>query len=145
MEDLWPDDISFNAIKAPVAILKEQAALLGKKTNKIVTAKITRRTNETFKPFMYTFHLVAPALQNYHYRLFSIGHDINLYPVTFHIDTDIRKELHPGKEPFEFTAENEDDFISLLRQILKSKKTKFIIESILAQSLGFDKEERLAS
>ena len=40
MVDLWPKDISEISIKSPVAILREQASLLGQKTKGLVTAEV---------------------------------------------------------------------------------------------------------
>ena len=37
MEDLWPDDITPDEdLRAPAAVLKEQASLLGQKTSNLV-------------------------------------------------------------------------------------------------------------
>src|SRR5258706_14676885 len=98
MPDLWPADIAQVANKPPVAILKEQAALLGDKTKNLVTARVVLDEEQSPHAFSYDFFIVAPALQNYHYRLFSIGHNIDLYPVTLYLDEDIRMELKMPRE-----------------------------------------------
>ena len=38
--DLWPTDIGKQRIKTPAAILRQQASLLGKRTNNLVEAKV---------------------------------------------------------------------------------------------------------
>ena len=91
---LWPDEVS-TLETAPIAILQQQASLLGPKTNHIVEAKVSR--SDIYLPskkhgFRYDFYLYAPILRNYAYHLFSTTHYQNLsasayqvYPVVFHI------------------------------------------------------------
>ncbi len=40
MNDLWPNDFKIDDIKAPVTLLREQASLLGQKTQNIVEAQV---------------------------------------------------------------------------------------------------------
>ena len=97
MTDLWPEDINIPDLIAPVTILKEQASLLGTKTNNVVKAEVTTskpRLSEEGK-FYYVFYLVAPALNNYYYELFAITHGVELYPLVFNLDEDIRNEIAP--------------------------------------------------
>ncbi|MCX7015722.1 MAG: hypothetical protein NTW86_24745, partial [Candidatus Sumerlaeota bacterium] len=89
MEDLWPDKIGTELPKPPVQIVKEQAALLGERTRNVVCAEVLPVETETPYEFSYGFFIVGPALGNYRYRLFSILHDIDLYPVRFDVDRDI--------------------------------------------------------
>jgi hypothetical protein len=94
VEDLWPGEIENVEVKAPVVILREQAALLGSKTKNIVEAKITKYPLSIVKrDFQFGFFLRAPALSGYTYSLFSIAHDISLYPVDFFPDDDIWVEF----------------------------------------------------
>ena len=61
MEDLWPKEIGTAEITSPVAILREQASLLGQKTKNLVEADVSPLNNDTDTIF-YHFYIVAPAL-----------------------------------------------------------------------------------
>ena len=140
MVDLWPEIITTEKIKAPVAILREQASLLGQKTKNLVTAEVEkpRKYNERFN---YSFELVAPTLDNYHYRLFTVEHDISLYPLHLYIDQDIAEELKNQTSldfdeegtPF-VSAENEDELMKQLRIVFSSKRTMHLVKALLAQA-----------
>src|SRR5262245_38143551 len=100
MTDLWPTDIEkAEKLETPVSILKQQASLLGERTNQIVTAKVAQTDKDHGLPdsddFAYVFFIAAPALGNYRYRLFTVAHGIELYPLVFKLDTDIKAELSP--------------------------------------------------
>lgn len=139
MKDLWPDDIKATGIKPPVTILKEQATLLGEKTNNIVTASVLRSESRNLlspvfgKDFSYTFFIEAPALGGYRYALFSIGHSIEIYPVYFDLDESIKKEFI-GPIDKEVSVDSEEEFLDILQGIFNSDKTKKVIGSILSQS-----------
>lgn len=160
MLDLWPKEIEYTQIKAPVTILREQASLLGSKTKNIVMAEVGKAVTssqiasenmvsiienafgrDTLKPrnskerFAYIFYLVAPALGNYQYELFTIINDIRLYPVLIILEDDILTEIAPDKDK-NLLANSEDEFLEILGKIFQSQKTKRIIQSILAQSVS---------
>ena len=82
--------------------------------------------------FMYDFYLEAEVLGYYRHSLFTIYHGINLYPVILNIDEAIRKELS-GNTP-NFTAQNEEEFLDLLKSVFNSKRTVTIINSLLSQA-----------
>lgn len=140
--DLWPDNLGVNGGKAPAAILREQAQRLEEKTQNIITGKIETSflprlivrekygSNEDL--FMYDFSLEAPVLDYYRHNLFTIFHGINLYPVIFNTDEEIKKELS-GKI-INLTAGNEEEFLDLLKGIFNSKRTVTIINSLLSQA-----------
>lgn len=86
MQDLWPEITFEEQLDSPVAILKEQAALLGDKTQHIVTAEVRPLGTSIANQFVNGFYLVAPVLENYRYRLFTISHSVDPYPVTFELD-----------------------------------------------------------
>lgn len=137
MIDLWPDDISYTSVKAPVTILKEQGALLGRKTGSLVEGVIgSRRLTISQDYFEYIFYLVAPALGNYRYELLEISHSVDLYPLHIETDRDVLEEL-PAEmkdEDDTLTADSEDRFIEILRTIFATKKVRRVIEAIIAQS-----------
>jgi hypothetical protein len=73
MTDLWPNDLGLVDIKSPLSILKEQASMLGQKTQMIVKAEVDRGNKEIYlrsdlitaedlKKFIYGFYIFAPFL-----------------------------------------------------------------------------------
>jgi hypothetical protein len=113
--DLW-GDIQVAAIRTPAAILREQAALLGQKTQNVIEARVDTETYD--KDFHHYFRLIVPALDNYTYELFSVRHSVELYPV---------------KSGFkEFKTESE--FTDWLREKLSSPETRKIVGNLLAQA-----------
>ena len=141
MIDLWPDDIRYTRLKAPVTILMEQASLLGKKTQNLLEAKVENNKEAlvSAEVFVYGFYLVAPALSYYRYKLFTISHDIQLYPVKINIDSDILKEISPDAEE-QLLAESEGDFLEILKKIFGAEKTRHIISALLAQVVDIDEK-----
>ena len=122
--DFWPD-LDTTKPRTPVLILKQQAALLGKHTKNLVVAKV--ETVGTYKGyFLHKFILEAPAL-NYRYEMFSISHDLRLYPVTL----ESSPESHLSRAPTVFNSENE--LVDWLKDVLNSGATKNILGTLLAQ------------
>ncbi|MGA2882349.1 MAG: hypothetical protein ABSG13_25630 [Bryobacteraceae bacterium] len=115
--DLW-GEIAPSAVRTPVSILREQAALLGVKTNHLVEGQV--ETQISGRTFYHSFNLVVPALENYSYELFKIYHGVNIYPV------------HVG--PQIDALANEEAFVTWLGQKLSSPETKRIIGNLLAQA-----------
>jgi hypothetical protein len=136
MTDLWPDIKSVPKQKTPNIILQEQASLLKEKTNNIVEAETRRRSIPPFDKiaklsFMYDFFIKAPSLK-YQYKLFTIMHDVFLYPTYFDIDSEIEQEILSGKQG-SIKADNESEYLDILRMIFNSSKTIKIIQSIISQ------------
>ena len=78
--DLWPSDIDFDErIVSPISILKEQAALLGQKTQNIVEGEVTSRQDGT--SFIHAFRISAPTL-GYVFHLFAVIQPIDFYPLS---------------------------------------------------------------
>lgn len=116
--DLWPDDIAETKITPPVTILREQAALLGRKTNQLVRGHIDSSSYRG--TIVHTFQILVPAL-DYSLELFEISHGVALYPLDF--------RWHDSTTEIE----GEDSFIAHLKTVLQSKDTKTVIHSLLAQ------------
>ena len=144
MPDLWPAELVAGKVRAPVALLHEQAALLGDKTGNVVQARVVPVEQFVFvkrqyEPFTYSFLLHAPALGSYRYRLFDITYGVALYPVRVFPDNDIVKELAAqhnvvvDKDAF-FRAEDESKLMEYLSTIFHSEKTMQVIRALLAQS-----------
>ncbi|SPE30838.1 hypothetical protein SBA3_1700005 [Candidatus Sulfopaludibacter sp. SbA3] len=114
--DFW-GDIAPAQVRTPVAIMKEQAALLGKKTQNVVEGRVASAVHA--QQFVHRFHLVVPALDGYTYELFRVAQEIDIYPLI----TDEGTRL-----------ENEEAFTNWLRAKLSSDKTKKILGNLLAQA-----------
>lgn len=105
--------------RTPLSILREQAALLGKKTGNLVEARVeTRPWGSDFK---LTLKLEVPGLDNYTYELLAVSHPVTLYPV--------KEERALGS-----VLENEDAFVQWLRAKLSSPDTHRIIGHLLSQA-----------
>ncbi|MBX3081965.1 MAG: hypothetical protein KF716_10065 [Anaerolineae bacterium] len=151
--DLWPTDIdaSNEFDVPPVALLREQAELLGKRTdNKVVGKVMSVQVKHTFshrfvgdygqkleQALGYSFLITAPEL-NYQYALFVIAVSIDSYPVRFELDYGLTKEAWANGNPT-IEAASEDEFIDILKNIFNAQKTRRIISSLLAQ---FDEESK---
>jgi len=165
MVDLWPSDINVKqiAVKSPVHILREQASILAQKTKNIIRARIARYERRTFtvtteesikwgwhapdqepsgfiqpldedaEVFEYSFELIAPVLDNYSYLMFVVSFDIASYPLRVSLAKDLRKEI-----TIESKANNEAEFLEILRQIFGATKTRNIIEALISQSVSFN-------
>jgi hypothetical protein len=128
MTDLWPEDIGQGKVRAPVMILKEQAAALGKKTANVVEATVestSSGTRWTMYDFVHEFYLVGPLLNNYRYQLFTARNGVDLYPV--------KVEFSEFGED-RVTASSEEELLNILGRIFSSDKTRKVVDAIIAQS-----------
>ena len=133
MEDLWPSDIEKTEIEAPVNILKEQAAKLSERTKNAIRGNV-QWYDETPKSFGYTFYIKTHLLGEYRYLLFRIYYDEEMYPVVFLLDEDIFQDIFPGRTSYgPIEAKDDAEFIKILKEIFNAKKTRNVIQSILAQ------------
>ncbi len=135
--DLWPPDLATpSGRKAPATILREAGAQLGQRTKNLVLGRVVPEPKpseggpvpmgERAGPrFRYAFLLVAPALDFYEFKLFTIEHGMNLYPV----------HLRPeGGRAARRIAHKEADFMNLLKRVFESDDTRRVINSLLEQS-----------
>ncbi len=137
--DLWPEDFTTTTVMPPVAILREQAELLARKTKGLVTGEVTSGAIEPdeycpplgvdipFTPkFYHTLRLRVPALGNYRYELLTVVHGFDFYPlmVTF----------LPKRR--EFLADTEGRFLDVLQRLFAQEETVNILRSLVAQVQG---------
>lgn len=138
---LWPQDLftTVETQRTPLALLREQATLLGEKTKNLVEAKVTTDTEplwayfregvSSFKNpdlsnrcFVQTFKLVSTALGNYTYELFRLVHPIEGYPL---------KVFFQDSEQL---VKSEEELIDVLKAIFANEKTRRVIQAMIAQS-----------
>jgi hypothetical protein len=99
--------------------MREQAALLGEKTQNLIEAMVD--TTAFGRDFVHSFVLNVPVLGGYRYTLFEVTHGPELYPVT----------VVPAKS---VVLEDEPAFLEWLRGVLSSPETKKLIGNLLAQA-----------
>jgi hypothetical protein len=122
--DLW-GVIAPAQVRTPLAILREQAALLGEKTQNLVEATVA--TSVSGPQFIHRFNLVVPSMDDYTYELFTVMHGVGIYPITVHGANVVADYL--GGD----TLATEQEFIEWLRRELSSAGTKRIVSNLLAQ------------
>ena len=137
MINLWPPEIEVINITPPVTILGQQATMLGSITKNIILGDVKARESEEYD-FSYIFYIVAPALSNYRYKLLTIYHNIDLYPVTVQVEENIYKEVPKRatgeRIPNSIFAISENEFTEVLKAIFNSNKAKRVVSALLAQS-----------
>jgi hypothetical protein len=145
MSDLWPKDITKITVKAPLAILQEQATNIGKITNHLVEGEvevIERSMHLKKDTFGFSFNIVGPVLGGYTYKLFSVYYQLSMYPIRIDLEDDIKKDLKAKLTDYKevdkpwnlVLAESEEEFLKVLTAIFASKKTRQVIQAILSQS-----------
>jgi hypothetical protein len=127
-KDLWGEIEYLLDIKAPTEILREQAQLLGKKTKGQLIGKISKHPLTKDESFFYDFFINAPSLDNYSYKLFTIKHGMELYPVSI-LTSGFENGGGSGKE-----CKDPGSFESKLELIFSSEKTRGVIKQLLAQT-----------
>jgi hypothetical protein len=151
--DLWPAKFGDVDARLPLVILREQAALLGEKTGNLVQALVKsgpatsffksdtgKRANVGWNSpeasdaeldergaaharLEHRFQLVAPALDNYKYELFTIEHRVEApYPLRL---------THDGKVT---EVKSEKQLLDHLGRIFNSDNTKRVIATLIQQS-----------
>ena len=123
-ENLWPEDLAAGIEPdSPFIILREQAEALAIRTNGRLRAEV--ETSPVNDKLALNFVLVAPALDDYRYRLFKVWpeKDIDPYPVTLMLASD---DQRPADTP--------DKFRDVLREIFSSPATRRAIAELLEYS-----------
>jgi hypothetical protein len=122
-ESSWPAEILDTADPEPVAILKEQAALLGGRTKKAVEAIVKTSTEDGTA--YHSLYLKADALGDYLYKLLEIAHPVigrvGDYPIT--------AQSSAGGAPRSISGEEE--FREWLRAQLSSDYVRTAISNLL--------------
>ena len=129
--DLWPADLEVPSLVPPVAILREQGALLSQKTKGFLEGEVVTRAERgrRAEPFLHEFRIRATALGDYSYELFDVRHDFAPYPLVV--------RFHPTDEEFE--ASSEEKFLEVLGNVFSHPETRRVIGALLANS-GFQDE-----
>jgi hypothetical protein len=119
--DFWPDFQKPNAVNSPVFLLKERAAALPQKTNGLVFAEL-KPASTPDGHFWVGFDLCSPALGDYTYRLLEVTYPPQFFPVALTSAEGVQK------------AQTLDEFKTHLELVLRSPRTKQVVEAIMAQA-----------
>ena len=122
-QNLWPEFV-VEKVRSPKTILKEQAGYLMKMTKNILSADVETTQERSTGQIIHNFYVVAPAMDNYRYRVFNVSHDVIYYPLSV---------MYRGRF---IAVTNEEEFLSVLSEIFKDGDTARIISSLLAQSMA---------
>jgi hypothetical protein len=135
--DFWGEIVPAQE-RTPLAILREQASLLGTKTKNLVDATVDTSVTPDGQ-FVHRFTLVVPSLSSYKYELFRIEHGVASYPITVASEVPsaqltrglVNLLVNPRLSP---QLQTEQEFVDWLRHKLSSDETKRIIANLLAQA-----------
>ena len=119
--DLWGEFLP-EPVRTPAAILREQAALLGPKSEHLLEAEVSTQTDVTGE-FIHTFDLVVPSLEGYRYRLFRVTHSVTLYPALGMLPSTRAVRL-----------DDEAALTDWLRDVFTSRETRRVIAALIAQA-----------
>jgi hypothetical protein len=139
-QNLWPDFLTEDT-KTPRAILQEQAAYLAKRTNNALLGEVWQLKNSQNENLVYSFNIVAPALQNYRYQLLTVSYTMPGYPVSLGISwIDEEDSYLIG---YYEDIQNEEVFIKSIEEVFKNHKTQKVISALLAESRRIGETEKL--
>jgi hypothetical protein len=126
-EDLWADFSPPEQLSAPASLLRDQAVMLHQKTRGLVYAQV-RSTSAGDGSFWVGFDLGSPGLPEYSYRLLELTYPPEFYP--------LRMSAFGKAEEFA----DEDGFRKGLAAVLRSPRTKQVVEAIMAQARAVQPE-----
>jgi hypothetical protein len=117
--DLWPADLVRPIPTSPIAIMNEQAILLGGKTGGLVLGDI--RPEMEGRAVTLIFELVMPLLENYRYKIMGVVYPADqVYPLDIYVMDDPK-----------IRSEDSTSFIQNLRTILNSDRIKNVIRAFV--------------
>lgn len=143
MDNLW-GEINTEKVVTPKSILEEQAKYLREATKKLLYADterdiITEKSMQDSEYLVYDFLIKGKYMENFSYKLLSITHPIDLYPVIITLDKKTFKEIEklvPDYKPYSnantVTVNTQGQYITVLRLILQSERVKNLIKGILS-------------
>ncbi len=142
LDTFFDDVIEENLVKPPVAVLKELALGLEKRTTGLLVGEVVQ--DNLNSKFHLRFYIKAPSLNNYRYNVFEIEHDLSFYPLRIKaIDDDIFKStpnalsdfdgFGGSKEYLYVNIKDQQELEEILKKIFSSSQVKRVINGLLAQ------------
>jgi hypothetical protein len=125
IKNLWGEINNLPKVKAPVAILNEQAQQLEELTGGLLTCRVAQLNTNNPSRFSYQFSINAPSLNNYSFTAFFIDHDMGLYPLKISYKENENKP--------EITCNDINEFESALGEIFSSPEIRRVISGLLSQ------------
>jgi len=126
-QDLWGEFPLEETVRTPLAILREQATLLGQKTENVLQGRVSLGRSRSGNEFVASLYIEAPALDDYSYLALTIRYPVALYPV-------LVVESGPGLFPQGAKCDDEESFVQTLGAILSHSRIRQVIASLIAQS-----------
>jgi hypothetical protein len=118
-QNLWPTDIVPETEPTPADVLMRQAEELEKATNGRLIGRVEVGSQE--EKISLNFVIVAPALDNFQYRLFKVLHGVYPpYPAQIVVD------MTDGRD-----AANQEEFEAQLSRVLQSAATRKVLGELL--------------
>ena len=124
-ENLWEIDFKPADVRTTKSLLDQQAGLLEKLTNGVLYGSIHTEETPLEGDFKHEFRILAPGLGGYSYKLFVVRQPLRMYPLT--IESEVFDRYKKCK--------NEIEFRDALKEILRHKSTKQVVNAMIAQSL----------
>jgi hypothetical protein len=131
VESLWSIPAADN-VRAPLMIMKEQAAALTKQTKGSLVGSV--------EPVAYGNGLVinlsveVPALNNYRYHVMTYEQPITMYPGTLASQVPAPSGTGLYIRPKAIKVNNEEEFLVALKALLASDEVKRLVSSLLVQA-----------
>jgi len=121
-KSLWGDLSQPEIVRTPFTILKEQAAILSNATSGLLIGDVERFQNQSQENVV-VLRVIAPSLDNYHYSILAVTHDIKLYPLSLR---------NLAIDSYEKQCNSEEAFEQALGEALSSPEVRKVISSLLA-------------
>jgi hypothetical protein len=123
IKNLWGEMPQPEEIRTPYTIIREQAALLEELTGGILQGRVRKVQEEDTKSFTYFLDILAPALDDFVFRVLMIRYEITLYPVAV---KDFVNDMNDE-------CDTEESFVEELEKILGSDEMKRVISGLMSQ------------
>jgi hypothetical protein len=121
--NLWGELPVVEKVRTPLAILREQASLLGQMTERLLEGEVIV-TSPSPDHIEAQLNIVAPTLGGYSVTILSIQYGLDMYPVKVH---------HALEDSVRKSAKDEEAFMQALSQILNSASVRKAISALLTQ------------
>jgi len=122
-QNLWGELPVVEKVRTPLSILREQAALLGQTSEKLLEGEVVV-TSDSPDQIEAHLNIVAPTLGGYSVTILSIRHGLEMYPVTVQ---------HALVEGTRISAKNEEAYLDALKRIFTSESVRKVITALRIQ------------
>jgi hypothetical protein len=125
--NLWGEIPLDEVIQTPKAVLEAQAQELSSQTNGVLEGVVVVEAGRNKDRISLRLYIRVPALNNYTYDVAQFNYPlVEFYPCN----------IYDSGETGPLVAEDEGEFIEILREVLQSDRIKRAIRGLLAQARG---------